>query len=177
MRDGVADIRHHAVEREGFEIAPAHFNDGTEAAIERASAGGLDDVNLAADKRIAFKHTDITSGRFDFAFIQPCDRAVRVVDKLISATKTETGDSVAAPLLLDCSQQLSESQLTFPAYDEIDAGRQVGVSLRRQAGVIAPNDNANRGVKGTHQLNDLQCRLALECHNRKPDDIRREFAN
>ena len=42
----VADIRQHALDRIGVEVAAAHLDNRAEAAIEGAAARGFDDVDL-----------------------------------------------------------------------------------------------------------------------------------
>ena len=46
----------HAVDREAVEVAAAHLDDRAEAAVERAAARGLDDVDRAAHQRVAGQH-------------------------------------------------------------------------------------------------------------------------
>ena len=52
----VGDVRQHAGEIERVEVAPAHLDDRAEAAVVGAAARRLDDVDGAAEERIAGQH-------------------------------------------------------------------------------------------------------------------------
>ena len=50
------DVGDHALDRRTMKVPPAHLDDRAEAAVERAAAGRLDDVDLAAHHRVAGEH-------------------------------------------------------------------------------------------------------------------------
>src|SRR6187397_2921609 len=49
----ILDVCNHAIDRKAMKVAPAHLDDRAEAAVERAAARGLDDVDGAAHHRVA----------------------------------------------------------------------------------------------------------------------------
>src|SRR5437762_10183799 len=53
----VANVGDHAIERVSEEVAPAHLDDRTEAAIEGAPSRRFDHVNLTAKNRVALEHS------------------------------------------------------------------------------------------------------------------------
>ena len=52
-RSGVGDVGDDALDRKAVEVASAHLDDRTEAAVERAAARSLDDIDGTAEHRIA----------------------------------------------------------------------------------------------------------------------------
>ncbi len=71
---GVANVGQHAVERVSMEVAAAHLDDRTEAAIEGAAARGLDYIHLPAEQRVSLEHARIAVRRADFLVFKPVRR-------------------------------------------------------------------------------------------------------
>src|SRR5262244_3224460 len=85
---------------------------------------------------------------------------------------------VVSALCLELAQQLTERDLALAPHDEVDlAVTLLGVSLGSEARIIAADDDARAGVPRANEINNPFGRLALEGHDREPDDVRLVFGD
>ena len=137
--------------RKAVEVAAAHLDDRAEAAVEGAAARGLDDVDLPAEHRVAGEHA---RARGSAARSSPsstdADRPRPGCGGTPSPSRNDSpATSTAAVAALERAQQLAERQLAFAADDEVDAERRVRPRLRRQARVVAADDDRGRRARAT----------------------------
>ena len=70
------------------------------------------------------------------------------------------------------AQQLTERDLALAPHDEVDTAVTVlSVRLGSEARIIAANDDAGTGASRADEIDDAFGRLALEGHDREPDDV------
>src|SRR5262249_34999606 len=104
----VADVGQDAVESEGVKVPPAHLDDRAEAAIERATARGLDDIDLLAEELVAPENAGIALRGPDLSVRGAVDCAVRVVVEGIARSVREPRDGVEAVAPFERSYELAE---------------------------------------------------------------------
>ena len=73
------DVGHDAVDAVRMEVPAAHLDDRAEAAVERAAARRLDDVDLPAEERVAAQHARRTVWKPQWLRGQPGNRPFGVV--------------------------------------------------------------------------------------------------
>ena len=119
----VGDVGDHARRSEAVEVAPAHLDDRAEAAVEGAAARGLDDVDLAAEQRVAGEHAGAAVRQLDVGSSRPADRARRGVCANAVGRRRYDSPAIAASrrAVLERAQQLAEREVAFAADDEVDA--------------------------------------------------------
>ena len=89
----VADVGEDALDRIGVEVAPAHLDDRAEAAVERAAARGLHDVDLASEQRVAAEHAGRAVRRPDRRRRSDWPTgAIGVVEELVAVAERQAGD-------------------------------------------------------------------------------------
>ena len=80
------------------------------------------------------------------------------------------------PVIRASRDQLAESLLAFAANDEVDVVARL-VRLRREARIVAADDDAGLRTELADEPRDAERRRALKRHHRQPDDVGRPFAN
>src|SRR6185503_8912879 len=74
----VADVVNHALDRQAMEVAAAHLDDRAEAAVERAAARGLDDVDGPAHVGVAGQDSSLAARWLDLAALERRDRSRQI---------------------------------------------------------------------------------------------------
>ena len=97
-RARIADVGDHAVDREAMEVAAAHLDDRAEAAVERAAARRLDDVDGPAHHRVAGQHARGArlGRRTSPSFERWCTAAAGCAGNRRGVAKPEPGDCSTA---------------------------------------------------------------------------------
>ena len=178
-RAGVGDVVDDALDREAVEVAAAHLDDRAEAAVERAAARGLDDVDRAAHHRVAGEHAGGAVRQPDR--VRPRARHVArcgLRRKPSPVAEPEAGDrrSSGRPAL-ERAEQLAERQVAFAADDHVDAERRIRPRVRREARIVAADDDPDVGRERANERDDPARRAPLERHHREPDDVGLELAD
>src|ERR1700730_807837 len=171
----VANVGNHALEGIGVEVAAAHFDDGAETAVIGTSPRSLDDIHLASQQCIAFKHTRITVGQPDFLVIELVNGPGRIVCPAAFVAVGETANPIEAISPLEGTQQLPKSHLPLAAHNVIDV--QFLVGFRGQAGIVAANYDLHSRFQGAYQFDNAPRRAPLECHYREANHFRIKFAH
>src|SRR6516164_7641896 len=89
---GVLDIGDHAREGKRLKIPTAHLNDRTETAIESATAGCLDDIDLSPEHGVSGENSSTAFWRPNFALLEAADRPIAVMPEIIAVPIGKTGD-------------------------------------------------------------------------------------
>ena len=145
----VGDVGEHALDRVRVKVPAAHLDDRAEAAVVGAAARGFDDVDLAAEQRVAAEHARAAIGQLrassDF---ERRDRTIRVVHEPLAAPVRQPGDRVRRrPPDLERPQQFPERELAFAAHQELDR-RARFVGFGREARIVAAGDDSRRPAAG-----------------------------
>ena len=141
----IGNVGEHACDWIRVEVAAAHLDDRTEAAVEGTAAGCFDDVGAAPEQRVAAKYAGIAI-RQPQAFRRQRDGRRRpVVDEMACLSERKAwnirqalraglriGRRAAA---LDRANERAERPLAFAADEEIDVGRFVG--LGRETRIVS----------------------------------------
>src|SRR5262245_40155609 len=167
----IASNRAHPFERISENVAAAPFDNRTKAAVQRASAGRLDHIDLPAEQRISLEPPRRSVRQPDLAALQAANAPVGVVIEPVSASVRETGNMIESPLLLDRPQQSAECQLAFAANYEIDSGIRLDVGVGRKTRIVPADDEADARLQRANYLDQLESRLALKRHHRHTDYI------
>ena len=173
----VGDVGDHARDGEAVEVAAAHFDDRAETAVEGAATRGFHDVDLPTHHRVAGQHAGGTIGTLERAVLDGRHRTRRIAPEDITVSIPEASDGRERRSLLERPNELAEGTFAFAADDEVNANRRISPGVRRQAGVVATNDDDGRRREGTNERDDASRGAALEGHHREADDVRCKVAN
>ena len=86
MAASVANVGENSIKPVGVKVAPAHRDDGAEAAIKGTTAGGFNYVHLPAEHRIASKHAGVAVRQPYVAIIETVDGSIWVAMKTTTAS-------------------------------------------------------------------------------------------
>ena len=167
----VGDVGQHPFDAEGVEVASAHLDDRAETAVERAAARRFDDVDLAAEQRVALEHARRAIGQLERIGRQVRDRRDRGCGADAAPSRYDSpAISATVGVMLDRAQQLAQRALALAANQEIDLAR-LSIGVGREARIVAAGDDPCRGTKAPHQSRDLERGGALKRHHRQPHDV------
>jgi hypothetical protein len=155
-----------------MKIPATHFDDRAEAAVVRAAARRLDDVDRTSEKRVALEHARRPIRRLDVRLQMthvPGRRAVERVTVPIGQPR-HVGQRGTR---LEGADERAKRVVTLAAHDRIDAGVRRFVHLGRQARVVAADDDPDVGLEAPNERDHFQGGVPLERHDRQPDDVRR----
>ena len=173
----IADVVDHAFHREAMEVASAHLDDRTEAAIERAPARRLDHVHVAAHHRIAGQHARGPIWRLQRSVLNGRDGSRRGLLKAVRVTKPESCHPIEGGPLVERPDELPERQLALSANDCIDAEGGMCPRFRCEARVIASDDDTYAWLDRLDERDDSTRRASLKGHHRQPDKLGLEIAD
>src|SRR4030095_1627015 len=114
------DVGEHALDGIWMEVTPAHLDDRTEAAIERAPARGFHHVDAPAQQRVVGEDPRVTVWQPQRVRGQREPRAVAVVGESVARPVREPVDRLEAAAALERAQQLAPRMLALAADGEID---------------------------------------------------------
>ena len=137
----ISDVLEHAREWEAVEVASPHFDDRAEAAIERAAARRLDDVDLTSHHRVAGQHPGGAVGRFDGAPFDGGDVSWQRAHEGSARTEPDTGDLCQRRPPLERAHQVAEGEVALAAHDHVDAKRRMRPGVRSEAWIVSANDD------------------------------------
>src|SRR5712692_7007814 len=80
---GVADVGKNSLEGVGVKVVAPHFDDRAETAVVGAAAGGLDNIDLAAQQGVASKDASVAIGQADFVIFQLVHWSIGVMEPAI----------------------------------------------------------------------------------------------
>src|SRR5215469_644933 len=80
----VLDVSNHAREGKGLKIPTAHLNDRAKTAVESATAGCLDHIDLSSEHGISGEDPSTAFRRPDFVLLEAADRPIAVVLETIA---------------------------------------------------------------------------------------------
>ena len=95
-----------------------------------------------------------------------------VAPERVPVAEPETGDLVQRPFALERADRLAKRHVALTANDDVDAELGMRPRLRRQARVVATDDDADIRFQGSDERDDSPRRRALERHHRQADDVR-----
>ena len=103
---GIADVGDDAIDREAMKVAPAHLDDRAEAAVERAAARGLDDIDRTSHHGVAGEHAPARAGGRTSPSIQRRYRARGVALEAVGRIGTTAREW---PTAIRCLRSLAEA--------------------------------------------------------------------
>src|SRR6516165_700370 len=89
---GVLDIRDYTREGKCLKIAATHLDDRTKTAIESATAGCFDHIDLSAEHGVSGEDPSTAFWRPDFALLKAADRPVMVVPEIFAVPVGQAGN-------------------------------------------------------------------------------------
>ena len=121
----VGDVGEHAVDRIRVKVAAAHLDDRAEAAVEGAAPRRFDDVDLAAEQRVAAEHARArgSGSRSGVDASRLTGRSALCAKPSGAAVREARRSPPTLAAALERAQQLAERLLAFAADDEVDVRR------------------------------------------------------
>ena len=124
-----------------WKFLSAHLDDRAEAAVVRAAARRLDDVDRPADERVARQDAGVAVGQRHLLAGEAADRPVRRPDHGRALPVGQPGDAAQVAAGLERAQELAKRQIALAAHDDVDVPGRILVDVRGQARVVAADDN------------------------------------
>src|ERR1017187_9263682 len=121
-----------------MKIAPAHFDDRAETAIESAAARGLDHVNLPAHHGVTTEHSRLAIGQLDLVTFKRVHGPRDVLAPACTFAISQPGNVLKAVSRLDGAQQFAKGQFALAAHNEIYASSPLPIGIGGKAGIVTP---------------------------------------
>ena len=169
------DICENALDGPRVEVPSAHLDDRAEAAVEGAAARGLDDIDRAADERIAVQHTRGAIREANLLAGQRAHRPRRRPHEPARRPVRNPGNGLDTAPPLEGADQLAERDVPLASHDEVDLPVASFVDVRGEARIVPADDDGCRRGKRSDERGQLLRGAPLKRHDRQPDEIRLEI--